>query len=83
MGKLKDIAAGHNGERIPSDARTAMLHGDHQIGLLQSALVGMLNHVKSEEFCRCEHRDHTEPADKGEAVEFARFVLGGAMPTIV
>ena len=46
-----------------------------RIAELEGALRGMLDHVAGEEFCLCEYKDHTEPADEGAAVNASRAAL--------
>lgn len=42
---------------------------------LRAALNAMLDHVQGEQFCYCEYKDYTQPADEGDAVDVARAVL--------
>ena len=39
MGKLRDIATGFGWQKIPNDARSAMLAGDAEIERLREALI--------------------------------------------
>lgn len=48
-----------------------------RIAELENALQGMLDHVLDQEFCLCEYKDNTYPADSGEEVETARTALKG------
>ena len=46
-----------------------------RIAQLEAALGGMLEHVRGEEFCLCEYKDNTYPADEGSEIDAARKAL--------
>ena len=53
---------------------------DDEIARLRKSLSEMLDHVSDEQFCYCEYKDHTEPADEGSAVTSAKSALVKSKP---
>jgi hypothetical protein len=54
---------------------------DAKIKALVGALSGLREFVRDEEFCLCEYKDNTTPADEGPEIDAADAALAAAKET--